>query len=81
MENASVLGGLVMERTLIAVEPDGPAWQVQINQYAVARHVARAAAIEQAKQLARDCHASIGVPTGVRVRMRCGDKVLVGACG
>ena len=70
-----------MERTLIAVEPDGPDWQVRIDHYPVARHVDRAAAIARAKEMARDCHESIGVPTGVRLRMRCGDKVLVGACG
>lgn len=70
-----------MERTLIAVEPDGPRWQVRINTYLVYRDVERGDAIAQATELARDCHASIGVPTGVRVRMRCGDHVLVGACG
>ncbi|MDH5829717.1 hypothetical protein QFW80_04195 [Luteimonas sp. M1R5S18] len=70
-----------MERTLIAVEPDGPDWQVRIDHYAVARHVERAVAIARATEMARDCHASIGVPTGVRLRFRCGDNVLVGACG
>lgn len=71
----------MMERTLIAVEPDGARWQVRINTYLVSRDVERAAAIAQATEMARDCHASIGVPTGVRVRMRCGDNVLVGAYG
>ncbi|MDH5833592.1 hypothetical protein [Luteimonas kalidii] len=70
-----------MERTLIAVEPDGPDWQVRIDHYAVARHVERADAIAQATEMARACHASIGVPTGVRLSMGCGDNVLVGACG
>jgi len=72
---------MAMERTLIAVEPDNPGWQVRIDNYQVARNVERSAAIEYATEMARDCHASIGVPTGVRLRMRCGDNVLVGACG
>jgi hypothetical protein len=70
-----------MERTLIAVEPDGPGWQVRIDHYQVERNVERSVAIAHATAMARDCHASIGVPTGVRVRMRCGDNVLVGAFG
>ena len=74
-------GVSTMERTLIAVEPDGPHWQVTIDHYALARHVERGVAIARAKEMARDCHESIGMPTGVRLRMRCGDKVLVDACG
>lgn len=70
-----------MERTLIAVEPDVPGWQVRIDNIAVARNIQRAAALAQATEMARDCHASIGVPTGVRLHMRCGDRVLVAVCG
>jgi len=82
MDMTHAAKGLSLERTLIAVEPDGQHhWQVCIHQCPVARHATRAAALEQAKQMARSCHASFGVPTGVGLQMRCGDRVLVGACG
>lgn len=70
-----------MERTLIAVEPDGTDWRVRLDNYPVARHPEGTAAIRQATEMARDCHRSIGVPTGVSVRLPCGDHVLLAACG
>lgn len=70
-----------MERHLILVEPDGPDWQVRLDDQAVIRHVGRVAAIHRATEMARDRHRVIGIPTGVRVRMRCGDKVMIAANG
>ena len=72
---------VVMERALIAVEPDERGWQVRIADYEVVRNVDKFSAIQRASELARDCYESIGVPSGVRVRMLCGDNVMVGSCG
>ena len=70
-----------MERALIAVEPDEQGWQVRIADYEVLRNTDKFSAIQRATELARDCYESIGVPSGVRVRMLCGDNVMVGSCG
>ena len=70
-----------MERALIAVEPDVQGWQVHIAGYEVVRNIDKFSAIQRATERARDCYESIGVPSGVRVRMLCGDNVMVGICG
>ncbi len=70
-----------MQRALIDVEPDDTGWCIQIAEHAVARNIDKLSAMHRASEIARDCHENTGVPTGVRVRMLCGDEVLIGLCG
>jgi hypothetical protein len=70
-----------MERALVAVEPDERGWQVRIDQHAVVRNLDKVTAMQRAAGIARDCHESLGLPTGVLVRMANGENVLIGKCG
>lgn len=70
-----------MERALVAVEPDEQGWQVRIEDHPVARNIDKFTAMQKAANIARDCHESMGLPTGVLVRMVGGDDVLIGKCG
>ncbi|MDH5824333.1 hypothetical protein QFW77_15260 [Luteimonas sp. RD2P54] len=70
-----------MERILIAVEPDEGGWRIQLAGIVIARNLDKVVAIDKAADLARERHAATGTPTGVHVRMTCGDGVMVGLNG
>lgn len=70
-----------MQRALVAVEPDDGGWQVRIDDHPVVRNLDKFSAMQRAASIARDCHESMGLPTGVVVRMACGGEVLIGKCG
>ena len=70
-----------MERALVAVEPDEHGWQVRIEDHRVVRNIDKFTAMQKAANIARDCHESMGLPTGVLVRMLGGDDVLISKCG
>jgi hypothetical protein len=72
---------LVMERALVAVEPDDRGWQVRIDDHPVVRNMDKFSAMQRAASIARDCHESMGLPTGVLVRMAGGEDILIGKCG
>lgn len=70
-----------MERVLIAVEPDEHGWRVQLAGITLERNLEQLTAIGRADDLARERHDATGAPTGVHVRMRCGDGVMLGLHG
>jgi hypothetical protein len=70
-----------MERALVAVERDGQGWRVSIGGHAVDCHPDKLTAMQRATDIARDCYESLGLPTGVKVRMGCGSEVMIGKCG
>jgi hypothetical protein len=73
--------GIPMERTLIAVEPDERGWCIRIAGVTLEHNLGKRTALEKASGLARERHTATGVPTGVHVRMLCGDGVMVDAHG
>lgn len=70
-----------MQRALVAVEPDDGGWMIRIDDHAVVRNLDKFTAMQRAAGIARDCHESMGLPTGVLVRMADGEHVLIGKCG
>lgn len=70
-----------MERTLYFVEPGEPGWQVSLSGKPLEYFGLKGAALRAAETFARIRHDATGEPTGVHVRMRCGDLVLVGRHG
>lgn len=70
-----------MERALVAVEPDERGWHVRIDDHFVVRNIDKFSAMQRASDIARDCHASMGLPTGVLVRTASGEDVLIAKCG
>jgi hypothetical protein len=71
----------VMERALVAVEPDERGWLVRIDDHPIVRNTDKFSAMQRATSIARDCHESMGLPTGVLVRMAGGEDILIGKCG
>lgn len=70
-----------MERALVAVEPDERGWQIRIDDHPVVRNMDKFTAMQRASSIAKDCHESMGLPTGVLVRMAGGEDILIGKCG
>ena len=70
-----------MERALVTVVPDDNGWQVRIDQHSVVCNLDKLTAMQRAANIARDCHESMGLPTGVLVRMANGEDILIGKCG
>jgi hypothetical protein len=70
-----------MERTLYCVEPIEPGWQVCVGGKPLEHFRMKIAALSAAETFARIRHDATGEPTGVRMRMLCGDLVMVGRHG
>lgn len=70
-----------MERILIGIEPDEHGWRIQLAGAILERNLEQPAALGRADDLARERHAATGIPTGVHVRMLCGDDVMLGMHG
>lgn len=70
-----------MERALVSVIPDERGWQVRIDHHSVECNLDKLTAMQRAATIARDCHESMGLPTGVLVRMANGEDILIGKCG
>lgn len=66
---------------MVAVVPDGSGWQVCIDKHSVVSNLDKLTAMQRAANIARDCHESMGLPTGVMVRMANGQDILIGKCG
>ncbi|TWI03657.1 hypothetical protein IP90_01471 [Luteimonas cucumeris] len=66
-----------MERTLFSVEPDAPGWQVSLCGKPLEHFQLKIAALRAATTFARIRHHATGEPTGVHMRMLCGDLVMV----
>lgn len=70
-----------MERTLYYVEPIEPGWQVCVGGKPLEHFRLKVAALCAAETFARIRHDATGEPTGVHMRMLCGDLVMVGRHG
>ncbi|WP_149193959.1 hypothetical protein [Luteimonas suaedae] len=70
-----------MERILIGVEPDEHGWRIQLAGITLERNLEQPTALGRADDLARERHASTGLPTAVHMRMLCGDRVMLGMHG
>lgn len=70
-----------MERMLFTVEPDDAGWLIRSCDFLLQRNLDKFVAIHRASCMAGESHATTGRPTGVHVRMLCGDGVLVGLYG
>ncbi|MCL1633852.1 hypothetical protein M2650_04235 [Luteimonas sp. SX5] len=70
-----------MERTLYTVEPTEPGWQVSVSGKPLEHFRLKVAALCAAETFARIRYHATGEPTGVHMRMLCGDRVMVGKHG
>ena len=70
-----------MCRSLVNVEPKTSGWQVSIKGTAIMTHAGGLEVIAAASDVARMRHEATGEPTGVWVRMPCGDAVLMASHG
>lgn len=70
-----------MERVLYSVVPEGAHWSVLVVGAVLSRYPSKLAALLAADAMAQMGNAYTGTPTGVEVRMLCGDAVLTGCYG
>jgi len=70
-----------MERAFVAVERDSEGWPVDMGGQVFARGLDKFSAMQRAGHIARECHRSLGIPTGVLLRMGCGRSVMIGRHG
>lgn len=70
-----------MERVLISIEPLQQGWMVRGGQHGELSTDSGQEALEHASRLARARYMSTGLPTAVKVRMQCGDMVLMAMHG
>lgn len=70
-----------MERVLYSVVPDGAHWAVHVLGSALSWYPSKLAALLAADAMAQMGNSHTGTPTGVEVRMLCGDAVLAGCYG
>lgn len=70
-----------MERTLYSVEPTDPGWQVSVSGKPLEQFHLKTAAMCAAETFARIRYHATGEPTGVHMRMLCGDLVMIGRHG
>ena len=70
-----------MERRIVSVAPAQRGWRIECPDRAPLVIAEMPQALVTACDLARDEHRASGCPTAVKVRMSCGDGVLMGFCG
>lgn len=68
---------MAMERLLFSVVSEGAEWRVTSAGDLCGRYRSKLRALEDASERAYQGHLYNGDPTGVEVRMNCGDAVLV----
>ena len=70
-----------MVRTIISVTPAVRGWRVECPEQGPQEIEEMHQALSTAWSLARDLHVSTGFPTAVKVRVGCGDGVMMGYHG
>lgn len=70
-----------MERELFSIEPSASGWDIYQGAMSAESDLTQMEALEHATVMAQACHARSGRPTGVTVRMQCGDTVLLACHG
>ena len=70
-----------MDRTIVSVTPVARGWRVECPERIHHDGVDMHAALSAAWSLARDVYKATGHPTAVKVRIGCGDGVLMGYHG
>jgi hypothetical protein len=69
------------QRVLFSVVPEGELWSVKVDSHTFARFASKLAALDKADGLAYTANRYTAAPTGVEVRMLCGDAVLSSCYG
>jgi hypothetical protein len=70
-----------MERRIVSVAPEQSGWRIQFADRVPLVLAGLQPAIVAACNLAREVHRASGQPTAVKVRMNCGDGVMMGYHG
>lgn len=70
-----------MERKIVTVGPEEFGWRIDILDRKPIPIADFQKAIVMACDLARTEHRATGKPTAVKVRMNCGDGIMMGFCG
>ena len=70
-----------MERRIVSMTPGEYGWQIEAPERAKVTIADMPLALLVACNLARAEHRASGCPTAVKVKMNCGDGVLMGFCG
>jgi hypothetical protein len=70
-----------MERRIVILAPANGGWRIDVPDQAARVMTDMHAALAEAWRLARDAHMSTGAPTAVKVKMGCGDGVMIGYNG
>lgn len=70
-----------MERRIVTLAPANGCWRIDVPDQDGRIMGDMHAALAEAWRLARDVHTSTGVPTAVKVKMGCGDGVMIGYNG
>jgi hypothetical protein len=70
-----------VERKIVSMAPEQYGWKIEVPERAPVTIADMPLAILVACNLARAEHRASGNPTAVKVRMLCGDGVMMGFCG
>lgn len=70
-----------VERKIVSMAPEQYGWRIEVPERAPVTIADMPLAILVACNLARAEHRASGRPTAVKVRMLCGDGVMMGFCG
>ena len=66
-----------MERRIVTVAPEQTSWRVEFADHVPLVIADLLAAIVAASRVAREAHRDNGYPTAVKVRMSCGDGLMM----
>jgi len=70
-----------MERRIVTLAPQHGAWRIDVPDQPSRVIGDMHAALAEAWRVAQEVHSSTGIPTAVKVKMGCGDGVMIGYNG